>query len=85
MAHTVRRFSAFLAAGIRGLTPPTRHRWYENTVIYAKSDLQRLGRDLIEFKTTPIDEYARIQPTVMAWVFEAPILLVGAETDENTG
>lgn len=69
VAHAVRLFSAFLAADIQGLTPPTRHRWYRDSVIYGKPDLRKFGGDpnLIEFKIAPLDEYARIQTTVMSW------------------
>ncbi|UPM41859.1 hypothetical protein [Halocatena salina] len=64
VAHTVRLFLVFLTANIRGSTPPIRHRWYENVVVYAKPDLRRTGSrlDLIGFKAAPIDECARTQP-----------------------
>ncbi|MGM0605714.1 MAG: B-box zinc finger protein [Halobacteriota archaeon] len=87
VAHAVRLFSAFLAADVRGLTPATKHRRAGDHVVYAKPDLERLGGspDLIEFKTAPIDDYARVQATVMAWVFDRPVRLVGARTDPDTG
>lgn len=87
VAHAVRLFSAFLAADVRGLTPATRHRPHGNLVVYAKPDLAERSADpsLTEFKTAPIDEYARIQTAVMAWVFDEPIRLVGARTDQQNG
>lgn len=87
VARGVRLFSAFLAADVRGLTPATIHRRRGDLIVYAKPDLRERSADppLTEFKTAPIDEYARVQATVMAWVFQESVRLVGARTDPATG
>ncbi len=85
VARGVRILAALLAAGIGGRTPPTEHRVHapeqtEPLVVYAKVDFVDHGDDpaLTEFKSHPLDAYARVQARVAAWVYDRPVRLVGA-------
>nr|MDO8111836.1 hypothetical protein [Candidatus Sigynarchaeota archaeon] len=72
----------FLQARILGLTPKTQ--FYQVTrdhYIAAKPDLQWAGR-YFEFKTCPIDEYARLQARIFALVCRVKsIVLAGFHDD----
>lgn len=85
VARGVRILAALLAAGIGGRTPPTEHRVHASgplspLVVYAKADFLDLSDKpaLTEFKSYPLDAYARIQAQVAAWAYDQPVRLVGA-------
>jgi len=74
-----RMYSALIRAGVSGRTPRTEYRLAgEGLVISAKPDLvDDLSHKFYEFKTYPIDGFARAQARVFSWVLNSPITLVG--------
>ncbi len=82
--------AAFIAAGIRGLTPPTRYRAArQGLYISAKPDLQKHGMEpaIFEFKVYGGGAFATMQSKVFSWVLRAPVILVtwdGASVGKET-
>lgn len=78
-------YSCLLRAGVVGLRPRTRFRWLnEKVLIAAQPDIGGEDGRYYEFKTYPLDEYARAQAMVFSWVIGKPIVLVGlVERDDG--
>ncbi len=74
-----RAYSALLRAGVVGEKPRTAFRHYaDNIFIAAQPDLYKESEGTYyEFKLYPINEYARTQAKLFAWVLETPVVLVG--------
>ena len=77
-----RMYSALLRAGVRGWKPRTQFKEYDGVLIAAQPDLED-EENYYEFKTYPIDEYARAQCKVFSFVLGQPIVLVGLVEGEN--
>lgn len=79
--YLLRLYHLFRIEGVGGRTPKTRARKYNNsTIITAKPDLEYCEHPntlFNEFKTYPINEYAREQARIFAWVFDSKINLFG--------
>jgi hypothetical protein len=75
-------YSALLRAGVKGRKPKTQFKEYNDILIAAQPDLED-GENYYEFKTYPINDYARAQCKVFSYVLEQPIVLVGLKEDEN--
>jgi hypothetical protein len=75
----VKMYIALHEAKVVGVGIPPTFRRYENGIyIAAQPDLYNPYSDeYFEFKTYPIDKYARMQAGIFAWVFQHPITLVG--------
>jgi len=74
-----RAYAALLKAGVVGEKPRTRFRELEEGLfIAAQPDLYDDSADTYyEFKLYPINDYARRQAEVFAWVLGKPVVLVG--------
>jgi hypothetical protein len=75
----VKMYIALHKANVVGIGCPPTFKRYENGIyISAQPDLYSPSQDkYFEFKTYPIDEYARNQVEIFAWVLQHPITLVG--------
>jgi len=75
----VKMYIALLKANVVGIGCPPTFRRYESRIhISAQPDLYSPYLDkYFEFKTYPIDEYAKKQAEIFAWVLQHPITLVG--------
>ena len=80
-----RAYAALLKAGVVGEKPRTRFRELaEGLMVAAQPDLYDESTDTYyEFKFGPINDYARKQAEVFAWVLGKPIVLVGLREDQN--
>jgi hypothetical protein len=79
-------YSALLRAGVIGEKPKTQFKEYGNILIAAQPDLWDWsnGKDTYyEFKTYPIDDYARAECKVFSYVIGKPIILIGLKEDEK--
>jgi hypothetical protein len=74
-----RAYAALLRAGVVGEKPRTRFREVtESLYVAAQPDLYDSSTDTYyEFKLYPINDYARKQAEVFAWVLGRPVVLVG--------
>ena len=74
-----RAYSALLRAGVVGEKPPTHFKEFKDSIfVAAQPDLYDAFTDTYyEFKLYPINDYARAQARVFAWVLGEPIILVG--------
>jgi len=74
-----RAYSALLNAGVVGEKPLTQFRELADSLfIAAQPDAYDEGSDTYyEFKLYPINDYARTQTKVFAWVLQRPVVLVG--------
>jgi len=75
-------YSALLRAGVKGRKPKTHFKEYNDILIAAQPDLED-GENYYEFKTYPINDYARAQCKVFSYVLGKPVVLVGLKEDEN--
>jgi hypothetical protein len=75
-------YSALLRAGVKGRKPKTQFKEYNDILIAAQPDLED-SENYYEFKTYPINDYARAQCRVFSYVLEQPVVLVGLKEDEN--
>jgi len=75
-------YSALLRAGVKGRKPKTQFKEYNDILIAAQPDLED-GENYYEFKTYPINDYARAQCKVFSHVLEQHVVLVGLKEDEN--
>jgi hypothetical protein len=75
-------YSALLRAGVKGRKPKTQFKEYNDILIAAQPDLED-SENYYEFKTYPINDYARAQCKVFSYVLEQPVILVGLKEDEN--
>jgi hypothetical protein len=75
----VKMYIALHEAKVVGVGIPPTFRRYENGIyIAAQPDLYNPYSDeYFEFKTYPIDEYAKIQAKIFAWVLDHHVVLVG--------
>ncbi|MEM2204033.1 MAG: hypothetical protein QXI22_06725 [Sulfolobales archaeon] len=75
----IKMYIALHEAKVVGVGIPPTFRRYENGIyIAAQPDLYSPYLDkYFEFKTYPIDEYAKKQAEIFAWVLQHPITLVG--------
>ncbi len=79
-----RMYSTLLKAGVVGSKPRTEFKRYNEILISAQPDLFDWETSkYYEFKTYPIDDYARAQCKVFSWVLGEPIILVGLKTRED--
>ncbi|MCS7107785.1 MAG: hypothetical protein RMH77_06925 [Sulfolobales archaeon] len=80
-----RAYSALLNAGVVGKKPETTFRHYADTIfVAAQPDLYNEAENIYyEFKLYPINNYAKTQARIFAWVLEKPIILVGLREDVN--
>ncbi|MCC6032777.1 MAG: hypothetical protein LM561_01685 [Desulfurococcaceae archaeon] len=78
-----RAYAALLKAGVVGEKPRTRFKELTNSLfVAAQPDLYDETTDTYyEFKLYPINEYARKQAEVFAWVLGKPVVLVGLRED----
>lgn len=78
-----RAYAALLNAGVIGEKPETVFRnLTDNLFIAAQPDLYDESTETYyEFKLYPINDYARKQAEVFAWVLEKPVVLVGLKED----
>ena len=74
-----RMYSCLLRAGVIGLKPRTEFRKFNDEIlIAAQPDVYNIFTDqYFEFKTYPIDDYARMQCKVFSWVLRSPVILIG--------
>jgi len=74
-----RAYSALLKAGVVGEKPSTHFKEFKDFIfIAAQPDLYDMFTDTYyEFKLYPINDYARVQARVFAWVLGKPIVLIG--------
>ena len=82
--YFLRIFNLFLSGNICGKTPPTTARRYENYIVTAKPDLWDVSWNestYNEFKIGELDDYAREQAKIFAWVVNEPINLYGVSSD----
>jgi hypothetical protein len=72
-------YEALHRAGVTGVGVKPTFRKYEGGVyIAAQPDLYSPYLDIyFEFKTYPIDEYAKKQAEIFAWVLDHPVVLIG--------
>ncbi|MGB9693839.1 MAG: hypothetical protein ACPLYF_03250 [Fervidobacterium sp.] len=77
-----RMYSALLRAGVIGRKPKTQFTKYGDILISAQPDLYD-GSNYYEFKTYPIDDYARAQSKVFSFVLGEPIILIGPVERED--
>jgi hypothetical protein len=75
----VKMYIALHRAGVTGIgVKPTFRKYEDDVYIAAQPDLYNPYSDeYFEFKTYPIDAYARMQAKIFAWVLQHPIKLVG--------
>ena len=75
----VMMYEALHRAGVTGVGVKPTFRKYEGGVyIAAQPDLYNPYLDIyFEFKTYPIDEYAKKQAEIFAWVLDHPVVLIG--------
>ncbi|MHB1830430.1 MAG: hypothetical protein ACYCO0_03470 [Candidatus Micrarchaeaceae archaeon] len=69
-----------LEAGVQGRTPPTQSIMKRGIEVFAKPDIWNPSiedSDYHEFKTYPLNDYARAQSKVFAWVLDSDINLYG--------
>lgn len=80
-----RAYSALINAGVTGLKPRTVFkRIGERLYVSAQPDLyDESTKTYYEFKLYPINEYARKQAGVFAWVLGKPVVLIGLREDER--
>jgi len=80
-----RAYSALLSAGVVGEKPRTAFRRLENSLyISAQPDLyDENSETYYEFKLYPINNYARKQAEVFAWVIGKPVVLIGLREEPN--
>ncbi|MEM1601527.1 MAG: hypothetical protein QXT01_04405 [Sulfolobales archaeon] len=80
-----RAYSALLKAGVVGEKPPTAFRHYSDSIfIAAQPDLYNESeKTYYEFKLYQINEYARTQTKIFAWVLKSPVVLVGLKEDAS--
>lgn len=80
-----RAYSALLKAGVVGEKPQTVFRLYSDSLfVAAQPDLYNEFENVYyEFKLYPINDYARTQAKIFAWVLETPIILVGLREETN--
>lgn len=80
-----RAYSALLKAGVVGEKPSTAFRHHSGSIfIAAQPDLyNEYERTYYEFKLYQINEYARTQTRIFAWVLESPVVLVGLKEDAS--
>ena len=80
-----RAYAALLKAGVVGEKPRTRFRELaEKLFVAAQPDLYNESTDTYyEFKLGPVNDYARKQAEVFAWVLGKPVVLVGIVEDRN--
>jgi len=80
-----RAYAALLKAGVIGRKPRTKFRKLtDNIFVAAQPDLYDESADTYyEFKLYPINDYARKQAEVFAWVLERPIVLAGLKEDSK--
>jgi len=78
MVKAIRLHATLIHNKIYGYKPKTRFKWLKNIIIAGQPDLIEEDSEIpVEFKTYPIDDYARIQAEIFSFVWEQPILLVG--------
>ncbi|MEM2004977.1 MAG: hypothetical protein QW705_00085 [Zestosphaera sp.] len=80
-----RAYATLLKAGIVGVKPPTHFRMFSDSLLIgAQPDLyDESTGTYYEFKLYPINEYARAQATVFAWVLRRPVVLAGLKEDSR--
>jgi hypothetical protein len=80
-----RAYAALLNAGVVGEKPRTKFkRLSDRLFISAQPDLYDESTDTYyEFKLYPINDYARRQAEIFAWVLEKPIVLIGLREDTS--
>jgi len=80
-----RAYSALLNAGVIGEKPKTSFkRLTRDLFVAAQPDLyDEFTETYYEFKLYPINDYARKQAEVFAWVLEKPVVLVGLKEDSR--
>jgi hypothetical protein len=85
VVRAYRAYSALLKAGVVGEKPLTRFKEFKDFIfIAAQPDLYDSSTGTYyEFKLYPINDYARTQAKVFAWVLEKPIVLVGLKEMSN--
>jgi len=85
VAKAVRAYAALLSAGAVGEKPSTEFREYEDRVfIAAQPDLYSWSEGkYYEFKLYQLNDYARVQARIFAWVLEEPIVLIGLREVEG--
>ncbi|MEM4972002.1 MAG: hypothetical protein QXE01_12215 [Sulfolobales archaeon] len=78
-------YAALIKAGVVGEKPRTRFReLVKGLFVAAQPDLYDESTDTYyEFKLSPINNYARKQAEVFAWVLGKPVVLVGLKEDLN--
>ncbi|NHV05763.1 MAG: hypothetical protein HA495_00305 [Thaumarchaeota archaeon] len=76
-------YSALLRAGVKGQKPKTQFKEYNDILIATQPDLED-GENYYEFKTYPINDYARAQCKVFSYVLGKPVVLVDLKEDENS-
>ncbi len=77
-----RMYSCLVKHGVIGRKPKTMfRRLNDEIVVAAQPDL--VDEFYCEFKTYPLDEYAKAQAKVFSWVIEEPIRLVGLVERED--
>lgn len=77
-----RMYACLLSKKIIGQKPRTQFRELGDILIAAQPDLWNYDK-YYEFKTYPIDEYAKIQSKIFSWVLDEPITLVGLVENEG--
>ncbi len=85
VVRAYRAYSALLKAGVVGEKPSTHFKEFKDLIfIAAQPDLYNSSTGTYyEFKLYPINDYARTQARVFAWVLEKPIVLVGLKEGSN--
>jgi hypothetical protein len=80
----VKMYIALHKANVVGIGCPPTFRKYDDVYIAAQPDLYSpYLNKYFEFKTYPIDEYARKQAEIFAWVLDHPVALVGLIEADN--
>jgi len=85
VAKAYRAYSALIKAGVTGEKPRTVFkRIGEKLYVSAQPDLyDESTNTYYEFKLYPINEYAKKQAEVFAWVLGKPVVLIGLREDER--
>jgi len=79
-----RMYSCLINCGLTGRKPKTRFRQLNDLILVAAQPDLYNWRTYIEIKTYPLNEYARMQASIFAWVLGEPmVVLVGLHTDET--
>lgn len=82
-----RMYACLLKNKVVGRKPPTAFRKINDITVAGQPDLVeehwREEDKYYEFKTHPIDDYARTQAEIFSWVLRKPIILVGLKEDEE--